>query len=159
MTFLFGVHNHQPAGNFDDVMADAVKRAYQPFLELARAFPSIRLTVHCTGTLLEFLRDRAPRAFDLLGALAARGQIELLTGGFYEPILPVLPDHDKIGQIQHLSEFLKSQGVDTTELDQRMLIIVNDGIWLTRINSTVGNVAAWAGPEIPTSRKGRRRPL
>ncbi|PYM08302.1 MAG: 4-alpha-glucanotransferase [Candidatus Rokuibacteriota bacterium] len=108
MTFLFGVHNHQPAGNFDDVMADAVKRAYQPFLELARAFPSIRLTVHCTGTLLEFLRDRAPRAFDLLGALAARGQIELLTGGFYEPILPVLPDHDKIGQIQHLSEFLKS---------------------------------------------------
>jgi hypothetical protein len=57
-----------------------------------------------------------------------------------------------------LSEFLKSQGVDTTELDQRMQVIVNDGIWLSRINSTAGNVAVWAGPEMPASRKaGRRR--
>ena len=43
---------------------------------------------------------------DLLGELAGRGQVELLTGGFYEPILPILPDWDKIGQVQHLSEFL-----------------------------------------------------
>jgi hypothetical protein len=32
----------------------------------------------------------------------------LLTGGFYEPILPMLPDRDKVGQIQALTEFLKS---------------------------------------------------
>ena len=32
--------------------------------------------------------------------------MELLTGGFYEPILAVLPDPDKRGQIQRLSEFL-----------------------------------------------------
>jgi alpha-amylase len=108
VSFLFGIHNHQPAGNFEDVMREAVARAYQPFLERLAAFPGVRLTAHCTGTLLEFLRERAPRTFDLLGALAARGQVELLTGGFYEPILPVLPDHDKVGQIQHLSEFLKS---------------------------------------------------
>jgi len=31
----------------------------------------------------------------------------MLTGGFYEPILPLLPDHDKIGQIRYLSEFLE----------------------------------------------------
>ena len=56
-----------------------------------------------------------------------------------------------------LSEFLKAQGVDTTELDQRMLVIVNDGIWLSRVTSTAGNVAAWTGPEIPSTRKGGRR--
>lgn len=48
------------------------------------------LTVHVS--LLLWLRDRAPRTFDLLGSLATRGQVELLTGGFYEPILPILPD-------------------------------------------------------------------
>ena len=37
-----------------------------------------------------------------------RGQVELLTGGFYEPILAVLPDHDKVGQIQRLTDFLVS---------------------------------------------------
>src|SRR5499426_3042512 len=108
LAFCFGVHNHQPIGNFDHVMVEATERAYRPFLERLDRRPEVRLTVHCTGSLLEWLRERAPRVFDLLGILAARGQVELLTGGFYEPILAVLPDHDKIGQIERLTTFLKS---------------------------------------------------
>jgi len=34
--------------------------------------------------------------------------VELLGGGFYEPILALLPDWDKVGQIQALAHFLKS---------------------------------------------------
>ena len=108
LAFLFGIHNHQPAGNFEPVVADAVVRAYLPLLEVVRAVPDFPLTVHCSGTLLTFLRDRAPRAFDVLGSLVSSGRVELLTGGFYEPILPMLPDRDKVGQIQALTEFLKS---------------------------------------------------
>lgn len=107
-TFLFGVHNHQPAANFDHVISLATERAYHPFLALLEQFPDLPLTVHTSGSLLLWLRERASRTFDLLGTLAARGQIELLTGGFYEPILPVLPDWDKVGQIQELTEFLTS---------------------------------------------------
>lgn len=106
LAFCFGVHNHQPIGNFDHVLVDAASRAYQPFLERIHARPEVRLTVHCTGSLLEWLRDHASRAFDLLGAVVGRGQVELLTGGFYEPILAILPDHDKRGQIERLSAFL-----------------------------------------------------
>jgi 4-alpha-glucanotransferase len=104
--FLFGVHNHQPAGNFDGVVAEAAAAAYHPFFEVLRAEPDVRLTVHCTGSLLAWLREHAGPTFDLLGTLAARGQVELLTGGFYEPILPMLPDADKVGQVQRLTEFL-----------------------------------------------------
>ncbi len=106
--FLFGVHNHQPSGNFESVILDAARDAYQPFLEAARDAPGVALTVHCSGGLLAFLRERARPIFDLLGRLAAEGRVELLTGGFYEPILPMLRDPDKIGQIQALSEFLRS---------------------------------------------------
>src|SRR5207302_1244612 len=108
LAFCFGVHNHQPIGNFDHVMVEATERAYRPFLERLEQRPEVRLSVHCTGSLLEWLRERSPRTFDLLGTVAARGQVELLTGGFYEPILAVLPDHDKIGQIERLTTFLKS---------------------------------------------------
>src|SRR5216117_4287168 len=89
LAFCFGTHNHQPIGNFDHVLVEATERAYRPFLERLDARPEVRLTVHCTGSLLEWLRERSPRTFDLLGSLAARGQVELLTGGFYEPILAV----------------------------------------------------------------------
>ncbi|HWN15548.1 MAG TPA: alpha-amylase/4-alpha-glucanotransferase domain-containing protein [Candidatus Dormibacteraeota bacterium] len=107
--FLLGIHNHQPVGNFDSVVDDAVVRAYHPFLEtLDRAGGGLRLTVHCSGGLLEALKARARPTFDLLGRLAADGRVELLGGGFYEPILALLPDWDKVGQIQALAHFLKS---------------------------------------------------
>src|SRR6185503_3413943 len=108
LAFCLGVHNHQPIGNFEHVLVEATERAYRPFLERLEARPEVRVSVHCTGSLLEWLRQRAPRTFDLLGTVAARGQVELLTGGFYEPILAVLPDHDKLGQIEKLTAFLKT---------------------------------------------------
>src|SRR2546428_86521 len=108
LAFCFGIHNHQPIGNFDHVLVEATERAYRPFLERLHARSEIRLVVHCTGALPEGLRERAPGTFALLVALAGRGQVELLTGGFYEPILAVLPDHDKFGQIERLTAFLKT---------------------------------------------------
>ncbi|HET7874662.1 MAG TPA: alpha-amylase/4-alpha-glucanotransferase domain-containing protein [Methylomirabilota bacterium] len=108
LAFLFGVHNHQPAGNFEWVVAEAVARAYGPFLRAVGEVPGLALTVHCSGGLLAFLRERARPTFDLLGRLVADGRIELLTGGFWEPILPMLPDADKIGQIEALTGFLKT---------------------------------------------------
>ncbi len=106
--FLFGVHNHQPAGNFDGVIAEAVAAAYRPFFEALRSERDIALTVHCSGSLLGWMREHAAQTFDLLGELAAAGRVELLTGGFYEPILPMLRETDKVGQIQRLTEFLRA---------------------------------------------------
>jgi hypothetical protein len=108
LALCFGVHNHQPVGNFEHVLEAAEAQAYRPFLECLRGRPEVRLTTHWTGGLLEWMREHAPQTFDLLSLLVGRGQVELLTGGFYEPILAVLPDHDKVGQIQRLTEFIVS---------------------------------------------------
>jgi 4-alpha-glucanotransferase len=109
LAFCFGIHNHQPIGNFDSVLADTTTRAYHPLLERVRARPEVRLTVHCTGSLLLWLREHARPTFDLLGVVVAAGQVELLTGGFYEPILAILPDTDKRGQIERLTAFLRTE--------------------------------------------------
>ncbi|HEY7647374.1 MAG TPA: alpha-amylase/4-alpha-glucanotransferase domain-containing protein [Methylomirabilota bacterium] len=108
LALCFGVHNHQPVGNFEHVLEEATAQAYRPFLERLSARPEIRVTAHWTGGLLEWLRERSSRTFDLLATLVGRGQVELLTGGFYEPILAIVPDRDKVGQIQHLTEFLRT---------------------------------------------------
>jgi 4-alpha-glucanotransferase len=108
LALCFGVHNHQPVGNFEHVLEEATAQAYRPFLERLSARPEIRVTAHWTGSLLEWLRERSSGTFDLLATLVGRGQMELLTGGFYEPILAIVPDHDKVGQIQHLTEFLRA---------------------------------------------------
>src|SRR5262249_14952562 len=108
LAFCLGVHNHQPIGNFEHVLVEATERAYRPFLDRLEARPEVRVSVHCTGSLLACLRRRAPRTSDLPAPAVPRGRVGLLTGGFYEPILAVLPDHDKLGQIERQTAFLKT---------------------------------------------------
>src|SRR5262249_25622846 len=109
LALCFGVHNHQPIGNFDSVLVETTERAYRPLLERLRARTEVRLSVHCTGSLLVWLREHPRATLDRLGELASAGRVGLLTGGFYEPILAILPDADKRGQIERLSAFLRAE--------------------------------------------------
>jgi len=106
LNFIFGVHNHQPIGNFDFVFEHSYQHAYKSFLDVVKEFPEIKVNIHFTGILLNWIEKNHPECFDVIKMLLDRGQIELLTGGFYEPILPLIPDKDKIGQIRRLTEFI-----------------------------------------------------
>ncbi|RMD94551.1 MAG: DUF1926 domain-containing protein [Calditrichaeota bacterium] len=103
----FGIHNHQPVGNFDFVFNDAYHRAYLPFLELLEKHPQIRIAQHYSGILLEWIQQHKPDFIPRLQKLVQSGQVEMMTGGYYEPILAVIPYEDKIGQIQKLTRFLE----------------------------------------------------
>lgn len=81
-----------------------MRLAYRPFFQTLRRFPAVKALVHTSGLLLDWWDAHAPDLLDLVGELVARGQVEPLTGGLTEPILPLLPDHDKVGQIQALTE-------------------------------------------------------
>ncbi|MFH1735590.1 MAG: alpha-amylase/4-alpha-glucanotransferase domain-containing protein [bacterium] len=113
VNFIFGVHNHQPVGNFDAVFEEGYTKAYLPFLDELEKHPAVRMMYHTTGPLLDWLDDHHPDFLDRVRELAQRGQIEIMTGGHYEPILAVLPDRDKAGQIRMMTDYIKNRfGVD-----------------------------------------------
>jgi alpha-amylase len=103
----FALHNHQPVGNFSAVFEEAHTKCYQAFLELVKKYPSIEFSLHQSGILWNWQKEHHPDFFTLIGEMVDSGQVELLSGAFYEPILPVIPDRDKIGQIQMLTGFLQ----------------------------------------------------
>ena len=103
---ILGIHNHQPIGNFDFVFWDCYQKAYLPFLEILKEHPRIKISLHYSGVLWDWLFKNCPPAIELINEMVEKGQIELMSGGFYEPILAILPDADKIGQIQKLNSFL-----------------------------------------------------
>ena len=116
----FGIHNHQPVGNFQAVFEDAHQKAYLPFLELLDQFKSITLSLHQSGILWRWQERNHPEYFELVGRLVDQGRIELMTGGFYEPILISIPRRDALGQIGKLSDYV----TDHFET-------VPTGLWLT----------------------------
>ncbi|MFH1239427.1 MAG: alpha-amylase/4-alpha-glucanotransferase domain-containing protein [bacterium] len=109
INFAIGIHNHQPVGNFDFVFEEAYKKSYSPFLEVLKEYPWVKISLHYSGCLLEWLDKHHPELISQIKDMVKRGQVELITGGFYEPILAVLPDEDKRGQIGKLTGFIKEQ--------------------------------------------------
>jgi len=120
--FAFGLHLHQPVGNFDVVFEDHLRQVYRPLLDTLRREECLPLTLHLSGPLLTWLETRAEgRAFlDDIGAMTATGSVELLLSGFDEPILAMLLREDRIEQIMTMRDALHRRfGVDAR------------GLWLT----------------------------
>ncbi|MCL2388832.1 MAG: DUF1926 domain-containing protein [Elusimicrobia bacterium] len=107
--FIFCVHNHQPVGNFDWVFQKAYEMSYKPFMDVMLKHPNLKWSMHASGMLWEFLIDNHPDYIKNVKKMVASGRLELLTGGYYEPILSSIPDKDKIGQINKLTKFLKDK--------------------------------------------------
>lgn len=107
VSLLFGVHAHQPTGNFPAVIDHAHERCYRPFLQTLHRYPDFRFAAHFSGPLLDYLAARFPEDMRLLSEMSARGQVELFGAGDAEPVLAVIPNRDRIGQIERLSAKLE----------------------------------------------------
>ena len=122
LRFAFGVHIHQPVGNFDHVVEQHVREAYRPFLERLAAGGFTPFSLHISGPLLEWLEAHDRAFLDLVARMVADRQVELLLSGFDEPILASLPRQDRVEQIGWMREAigrLFGAGAET------------GGLWLT----------------------------
>ena len=73
ISLALAIHNHQPVGNFGWVFAEVYDRAYLPMLEALERHPGVRLSLHYTGPLLEWLAAERPEFLERLRALVASG--------------------------------------------------------------------------------------
>lgn len=120
INLIFGCHSHQPVGNFGFVFEQAYEKSYKPFVDVLERFPSVRVTMHFTGPLWDWFAEHRPAYIQRLAGLSRAGQIEIMGGGYYEPLLCAIPERDAIAQIERMHRFTEEHfGVPTR------------GMWLT----------------------------
>jgi hypothetical protein len=120
LRFVMVLHNHQPVGNDPRIIEQVAQAAYRPLLAILDGAPWLRHALHVSGPLLAWM-ERSDRAYlEALGRMVARGQVELVTGGLYEPILASIPSADRIAQVTGLSDRL-----------ERRFGVRPQGLWLT----------------------------
>ncbi|MFX1390806.1 MAG: alpha-amylase/4-alpha-glucanotransferase domain-containing protein [Promethearchaeota archaeon] len=106
-------HFHQPVDNFDHVIEDVYRKSYKPLIDNIFKFEDIKFTLHFSGNLLEWVLKKKPDFIKKIKEMAKRGQIEIIGGGYYEPIFAIIPYRDKIAQIKKLSMLIKEEfGLD-----------------------------------------------
>ncbi len=104
---ILALHDHQPVGNFGGVFEEAYRDAYLPFLEVMEDYADIPFVLHVSGPLLEWLVENRPEYVARVRSMAEAGRVEILGGGFFEPILTMIPHRDRVGQIRRYSAYLE----------------------------------------------------
>jgi hypothetical protein len=109
ISIILGVHNHLPGGSGEDEFEALYNNEIKPLVSTLYKFPRISLAFHYSGVLLHWIERRHPELLMLLEDLLGRKQAELLGGGFYEPMMPLLPLADRLGQVEMLTTYLRRQ--------------------------------------------------
>ena len=113
--FLMAIHFHQPVDNFGFVLERICNECYEPFIYAIEEFPDIKFNLHYSGFLLEWFKEYRPNIIDAITRLIQKGQVEIIGGGFYEPIISAISADDARGQINMMSKFLKDNFQQTPE--------------------------------------------
>jgi hypothetical protein len=104
---IIGTHNHLPLGRSDEAAERLYQQSLKPFLAVLYRHPQFAATLHYSGILMEWLEESHPEFLTLLGEMVGRGQVEILGGGYYDPILPLIPMNDKLGQLEKMTTWLR----------------------------------------------------
>ncbi len=103
------LHIHQPVDNFGWVIENVYQKSYKPLIESVFNYPDVKITFHFSGNILEWFIQNKPDTIDKLKIMAKRGQIEIIGGGYYEPIFAIIPYRDKIAQIKKLTNLINNE--------------------------------------------------
>ena len=60
VSFVFALHNHQPVGNFEHVFKESFEKCYKPFLCLLEKHPMIKVVLHYSGSLIDWIENNVP---------------------------------------------------------------------------------------------------
>lgn len=105
INLIFGCHSHQPVGNFEQVFESAYERAYLPFIKVLERYRAVRVTQHFSGPLFDWFEANRPEFLERLAALVDQGQVEIMGGGYYEPLICAVPQRDGLAQIRRMADF------------------------------------------------------
>jgi hypothetical protein len=107
INLILGSHAHVPSGSQDSEFEYVYVNKMRPFIINLYRYPNIQAVLHYSGVLLYWVERTHPEVFMLIEDMVSKKQAEILSGGFYEPMFPLIPLQDRIGQIELLTTYLR----------------------------------------------------
>ena len=104
---VIGTSNHLPEGSPQSLFEETYQVCWRPWLSTLYRFPDIFSVVHYSGTVLAWLHSHHPEFIMLLEEMSSRKQVEAIGGGYFAPIMPIIPAPDRVGQLEFLSTLIR----------------------------------------------------
>lgn len=104
---ILGTINSQPLGERDVSIESVYQKAYRPTLKTLYRYPQLKFTQYYSGTLLDWLEVHHSEYLSALSEMVQQRHVELLLAGYYDPVLPLIPRPDRVGQIEQMTTHLR----------------------------------------------------
>ena len=101
--FRIGQVGNEIPENAEEIYEKSVKK----LISLLYSNPRIYATISFSGLMLEWYEKKHPEVIDVLRDLTNRKQVEILGGGYYDPLFPLLLPVDRLGQIEMLQNVVR----------------------------------------------------
>ena len=109
IALIIGSHAHIPSGSPENEFEYIYENRMCPFISNLYRFSNINAVLHYSGVLLYWVERMHPEFFMLIDDMVNRKQVEMIGGGFYEPMLTIIPAQDRIGQIELMTTYIRRQ--------------------------------------------------
>jgi len=107
ISLILGSHAHVPSGSPESDFEFVYENKIRPFVSNLYRYSNIQSVLHYSGVLLNWVERTHPESFMLIEDMITRKQVEIMGGGFYEPVFPLISPQDRIGQIELMTTYLR----------------------------------------------------
>lgn len=107
MKVLAGFYSQLPSGTGALVFERVLSCVLKPLLTFLYNHPTAKIHLHLTAAEMEWLECNHPEVNMLITDLVKKNQLELLTGGYYQPILQLLQMKDRSAQIEKTTTYIR----------------------------------------------------
>ncbi|MCR5613280.1 alpha-amylase/4-alpha-glucanotransferase domain-containing protein [Treponema sp.] len=80
---------------------------YKPIVSFLYAHPEFQFSFYFSGPEFDFIKQKNPEFIEIIKKLVNRKQVEILGGGYYTPVFPLLFPLDRTGQVELLSSSVR----------------------------------------------------
>ncbi len=91
-----------------EVLEKSFQTVYKPVLKYLYSHPSFPMSFAFSGPQIQFFKKRKNELITILRELTDRKQVEILGGGYNDPLLPLLNSADRNGQIDLLTSEIRA---------------------------------------------------
>lgn len=91
-----------------EVLEKNFQTIYKPVLKYLYSHPSFPMSFAFSGSQIQFFKKRKNELITILRELTDRKQVEILGGGYNDPLLPLLNSADRNGQIDLLTSEIRA---------------------------------------------------
>lgn len=85
----------------------AYENVYKPLGSILLANPQLKFSFFFTGPQIECFKKKSPAFLELIKNLISRKQVEVIGGGYYNPLFPLIQPADRATQIEKLTLSLR----------------------------------------------------